>query len=50
MVLQKDAASALVNLGIDPAQAMRAVAGALQADEGLDLNALVKAALKELSG
>ncbi len=49
-VLQKDAASALVNLGIDPAKAMRAVAQALQLDAGLDINALVKAALKELSG
>ena len=49
MGLQKDATSALVNLGIDHAQAMRAVAHALQADEGLNLNVLVKAALKELS-
>ncbi len=47
--LQKDAVSALVNLGIDPAQAMRSVAFALQTDESLDLNTLVKAALKELS-
>jgi len=49
MSAQKDAVSALVNLGIDPSQALRAVASALQADANLDLNALVKAALKELS-
>ncbi|MCF6221499.1 MAG: Holliday junction branch migration protein RuvA [Robiginitomaculum sp.] len=47
---QKDAVSALVNLGIDHSQAIRAVAHALKADSELDLNALVKAALKELSG
>lgn len=49
MSAQKDAVSALVNLGIDHSQALRAVASALQADAELDLNALVKAALKELS-
>jgi len=49
MSLQKDAVSALVNLGIDHSQALRAVATALQAQPELDLNALVKAALKELS-
>jgi len=49
MSAQKDAVSALVNLGIDPSQALRAVASALQADANLDLNGLVKAALKELS-
>ncbi|MBN4055830.1 Holliday junction branch migration protein RuvA [bacterium AH-315-J23] len=49
MRAQKDAVSALVNLGIDHSQALRAVASALQADAELDLNALVKAALKELS-
>jgi len=48
MRAQKDAVSALVNLGIDPSKALRAVASALQADDDLDLNALVKAALKEL--
>lgn len=49
MSAQKDAVSALVNLGIDHSQALRAVAHALQANPELDLNALVKAALKELS-
>lgn len=49
MNAQKDAVSALVNLGIDHSQALRAVASALQANAELDLNALVKAALKELS-
>lgn len=49
MSAQKDAVSALVNLGIDPSQALRAVAHALQADANLDINELVKAALKELS-
>lgn len=49
MSAQKDAVSALVNLGIDHSQALRAVASALQVDADLDLNALVKAALKELS-
>ena len=49
MSAQKDAVSALVNLGIDHSQALRAVASALQANAELDLNALVKAALKELS-
>jgi len=48
MSAQKDAVSALVNLGIDPAQALRAVAHALQADANLDINALVKAALREI--
>jgi holliday junction DNA helicase RuvA len=48
MSAQKDAVSALVNLGIDPSQALRAVASALQMDAELDLTALVKAALKEL--
>ena len=46
---RRDAMSALVNLGIDHSQALRAVAHALQAQPELDLNALVKAALKELS-
>lgn len=46
----KDAVSALVNLGIGQSEALRAVASAAKnADEELDLNALVKAALKELS-
>jgi len=49
MSAQRDAVSALVNLGIDHSQALRAVASALQANAELDLNALVKAALKELS-
>ncbi len=49
MGLQKDATSALVNLGIDPAKAMRAVASALSSEPEIDLNALVKAALKELN-
>ncbi len=49
MTAQKDAVSALVNLGIEHSQALRAVANALQIDSELELNALVKAALKELS-
>jgi len=46
--LQRDAASALVNLGIGQSEALRAVANAAKMNEDLDLNALVKAALKEL--
>lgn len=49
MRVQKDAVSALVNLGIDNSQALRAVASVLQEEPDLDLNGLVKAALKELS-
>lgn len=46
----KDAVSALVNLGIGQSEALRAVASAAKnADTELELNALVKAALKELS-
>lgn len=46
----KDAVSALVNLGIGQSEALHAVASAAKnADTELDLNALVKAALKELS-
>ncbi len=46
---QKDAISALVNLGIGQSEALRAVAIAARDNEGLALNALVKAALKELA-
>lgn len=50
MGLQKDAVSALVNLGIGQSEALRAVASAAKNDgDDMDLNALVKAALKELS-
>lgn len=46
----RDAVSALVNLGIGQSEALRAVAHAAKnADTELDINALVKAALKELS-
>jgi Holliday junction DNA helicase RuvA len=49
MGLNKDAVSALLNLGIGQSEALRAVASAAKnADTELDLNALVKAALKEL--
>jgi Holliday junction DNA helicase RuvA len=49
MGVQRDAVSALVNLGIDQSQALRAVASAAKtAEDELGLNALVKAALKEL--
>jgi len=45
----RDAVSALVNLGIGQSEALRAVASAAKtAETELDLNALVKAALKEL--
>lgn len=50
MGLQKDAVSALVNLGIGQSEALRAVANAANTGEELGLNALVKAALKDLSG
>lgn len=49
MSAQKDAVSALANLGIGQSEALRAVANALKLDADLELNALVKAALKELS-
>ena len=45
---QKDAVSALVNLGIGQSEALRAVAAALRLSPDLDAGALVKAALKEL--
>ena len=50
----KDAVSALLNLGIGQSEALRAVASAaknaaMNDGEELELNALVKAALKELS-
>ncbi len=48
MSAQKDAVSALVNLGIDPSKALRAVATAMKVDANLNINGLVKAALKEL--
>ncbi|HHI89078.1 MAG TPA: Holliday junction branch migration protein RuvA [Hellea balneolensis] len=47
--LQRDAVSALCNLGIDQTRAMRAVANALSSDQTLDLNQLVKSALKDLN-
>ena len=46
--LQRDAVSALVNLGIGQSEALRAVANAAKKGEDLDTGALVKAALKEL--
>ncbi|MEE9272533.1 MAG: Holliday junction branch migration protein RuvA [Robiginitomaculum sp.] len=46
--LQRDAISALTGLGIDQSKAMRAVASALLSRDDLDLNALVKQALKEV--
>lgn len=48
MSAQKDAVSALVNLGIEQSNALRAVASALKVDPDLETGALVKAALKEL--
>ncbi len=44
----RDAVSALANLGIGQSEALRAVANAAKNTQDLDLNALVKAALKEL--
>ena len=50
MGLQRDAVSALENLGIGQSDALRAVANAAKnGDDDLDINGLVKAALKELS-
>ncbi len=48
MSAQKDAISALVNLGIEQSNALRAVASALKVSPDLETGALVKAALKEL--
>lgn len=47
--LQKDAISALVNLGIAPADAMRLVAQSMNDDPDASLNAIVKTALKEMA-
>ncbi|HFB54623.1 MAG TPA: Holliday junction branch migration protein RuvA [Hellea balneolensis] len=44
----RDAVSALVNLGIGQSEALRAVASAAKKDESLALDALIKAALKEV--
>ena len=49
MSAQKDAISALVNLGIDQSNALRAVASALKVNPDMETGALVKAALKELA-
>lgn len=49
MSAQKDAISALVNLGIEQSNALRAVASALKVNPDLETGALVKAALKELA-
>ena len=49
MSAQKDAISALVNLGIEQSNALRAVASALKVNSDLETGALVKAALKELA-
>ncbi len=49
MSAQKDAVSALVNLGIEQSNALRAVASALKVSPDQETGALVKAALKELA-
>ncbi len=49
MSTQKDAISALVNLGIDQSNALRAVASALKVNPDMETGVLVKAALKELA-
>ena len=49
MSAQKDAISALVNLGIEQSNALRAVASAHKVNPDQETGALVKAALKELS-
>lgn len=47
--LLRDAASALVNLGYTPSEALSAVSRAAQGEDGLTLEALIRAGLSELA-